>query len=87
MHILASLQDDGLETEGQELEGGEKTGRPCTDYDHRFGTGDILVRRDFVRNIGFETVVVSLDPVPVDDIVPCIDGASGDDAGRRSVRE
>ena len=86
-HVLAPLQNDRLEAEGQELEGGEHSGGTGSDDDHGVGVGDILIFRNLVRDVRFKAVVVALDAVAVDHIVAGVDRTFGDHAGRVGVRE
>ena len=86
-HILSPFEDNWLEAESQELECGEHSGRTGSDDDHRFGVGDILIFRDFVRDVGLKAVVVALDAVAIDHIVARVNRTFGDHAGSVGVRE
>ena len=81
MDILAPLQDHRFQAEGKELEGGEQPGWAGTHDDHGFCLGNVLVLCNLIRDVRFETVVVTFNPVTVDDIVPRIYGPAGYYAG------
>ena len=78
--ILSALEDDGLESAGEQLQGREQTGRAGADDHDRFGRMDILIFRQLIRFVGLP-FPIRLHPVAVQDLLPGIDGTAGDDDG------
>ena len=74
-HILSALQHNGLQSQLEQLQGGEHPGRAGTNHQHRSGLGDIPVGRYPVRlkRLAFP---VRLHAVAVQDILPGIYAAA-----------
>ena len=78
--ILSALEDDWLQPAGEQLQGGEQSGRAGADDNDRFGRVYVLIFRKLIRLVGLP-FPVRLHPVAVQDFLPGIDGTPGDDDG------
>ena len=84
MNVFSALKDNGLESETQQLERSEHSGRPCTDHNDGRGIMDVKQFRKTVRFIGFIRLI-DLNPVAPHGLATGVDAAARYNARHRRL--